>query len=151
MPRQTALTAKPRLIIIAADYHPEITAVMIKTAADTAHQAAAVILAIHRVPGCFELPLITQHILRQKEADALVVLGYIEKGETLHGEIMGQVVYRSLVDLQLKFGLPIGLGIIGPGATLKQAQARQESTARAAVNAALASYQLLNPSYTSDV
>ena len=56
--------------------------------------------------------------------DGLVVLGYIERGETLHGEVMGHVVHTALVQLQLKYRKPVGIGIIGPGATAEQAQAQ---------------------------
>jgi hypothetical protein len=48
---------------------------------------------------------------------------------------MGHVVRRSLVELQLKVKKPIGLGIIGPGATEEQALVRQSSCAKNAVYA----------------
>ena len=74
----------------------------------------------------------------------LVVLGYIERGETLHGEVMGHVVHAALVQLQLSHRKPIGLGIIGPGATAEQAEARKVSSARAAVHAALRCREVLS-------
>jgi 6,7-dimethyl-8-ribityllumazine synthase len=94
------------------------------------------------VPGCYELPFVANLAFQRSDCDFLVAVGYIERGETLHGEVMGHVVSRALVDLSLKHEKPIGLGIIGPGATLDQANKRKEEYARAAVRAALACLSL---------
>ena len=72
------------------------------------------------MPGSYEMPLIADVLLGREDVDALVVLGYIERGETLHGEVMGNVVHAALVQLQLKHRKPMGLGVIGPGATPEQ-------------------------------
>jgi 6,7-dimethyl-8-ribityllumazine synthase len=88
-----------------------------------------------RVPGCYEMPLVADFELASPDVFGLIVLGYIERGETLHGEVMGHVVSRSLVELQLTVKKPIGIGIIGPGATPAQAQVRQVACAKSAVYA----------------
>jgi 6,7-dimethyl-8-ribityllumazine synthase len=56
---------------------------------------------------------------------------------------MGHVVQQTLVDLQLKHRKPVGIGIIGPGATLEQAEKRKVDYARAAVRAAVRSWSVL--------
>jgi len=128
---------KLRLAVVAADFHEKLTEVMLAAAADEAAQGGAIIVSTQRVAGCYETPLAAERTLRKRKIDALVVLGCIEKGETLHGEVMGHVVHRALVEASLRYDKPVGLGIIGPGATPKQAEARKESTARAAVRAVL--------------
>ncbi len=128
---------KLRLAVVAADFHEALTAVMLAAAADEAAQGGATIVATVRVAGCYETPLAAERLLARRKVDALVVLGCIEKGETLHGEVMGHVVHRALVESSLRHDKPVGLGIIGPGATPKQAEARKESTPRAAVRAVL--------------
>ena len=67
--------------------------------------------------------------------DAAICLGIIEKGQTLHGAAMGNAVIKSVIDLQLDFNKPIGLGIIGPGAEPEHIPPRIEKHARAAVDA----------------
>jgi 6,7-dimethyl-8-ribityllumazine synthase len=137
------MTNQPiKIIIIAADFHQVIADNMIKAAKKELINYRANLLKTIRVPGCYEIPLAAQTIIQQSKPDCLVILGYIERGYTMHGEIMGHVVLQALVSLQLKHNMPMGLGIIGPGATLKQAKARWESTARGAVRAALSSHQL---------
>lgn len=108
---------------------------MLAAAEDEAERACVPVVLTVRVPGCYETPLVAEHVLRRRNVAALVVLGCIERGETLHGEVMGHVVHRSLVEASLRHDKPVGLGIIGPGATPKQADARKDSSARAAVRA----------------
>ena len=131
-----------RLIVIAADFNQAIVGPMIEAACQEMQSSGATLGDVVTVPGCYELPLLAQRQLRRESVDGLVVLGYIERGETLHGAVMGQVVHGTLVDLELKHGKPIGLGIIGPGATLEQAMARKADYARAAVRAVLRVGQL---------
>src|SRR5262245_61270051 len=126
-----------RVAVVAADFNQAIVGPMIETAEAELRHAKATVTGIYRVSGCYEAPLIANALLASAGIDALIVLGYIEQGETLHGEVMGHVVHAALVDLQLKYNKPIGLGIIGPGATLDQAEVRKVRSARSAVRAAL--------------
>ncbi len=133
-----------RLAIVAADFHQKLTEAMLASAKDEAERQGATVSITLRVSGCYETPLIAENVLARRDIDALVVLGCIERGETLHGEVMGHVVHRRLVDASLMIGKPIGLGIIGPGATPKQAEARKDASARAAVRAAVRSLTALS-------
>ena len=123
------------IAIVAADFHAALTDAMLEAAADEALRTGARIVHSVRVPGCYETPLVAEHVLARRDVEALVVLGCIERGETLHGEVMGHVVHRALVEASLRHDKPVGLGIIGPGATPKQAEARKDASARAAVRA----------------
>src|SRR5262245_30711766 len=134
-------TAGVRLALLAADFNEALVAVMIRAAQQEVEALGATVVRVVRVPGCYEVPLLADLLLGDPATDVLVVLGYIEKGETLHGEVMGHVVHASLVRSQLAHKKPVGIGIIGPGATPEQAEARKESYARSAVRAALTSLQ----------
>lgn len=127
-----------RIAIVAAAYNKDIVEPMIAAARDEAGKLEVAVEREVRVPGSFELPLVTAALLDKNRIDAVVALGYIEKGETLHGEVIGHVVYRALIELQLEHAKPVGIGIIGPGATVAQAEVRKDGYARAAVRAALA-------------
>src|SRR6266403_4962416 len=134
-----------RITIIAAEFNSELMEGMIEAATQEAQDAGATLVRVLRVPGCYEAPLIAKLQLAHDEVDALVVLGFIERGETLHGEVMGNVVHAALVRLELKYHKPIGLGIMGPGATQEQAEERKSDYARAAVRAALRMSELALP------
>ena len=130
-------------VLVAAEFNQPLVDVMIASAQDEMKQLGIELSHVLRVPGCYELPLSCGVALALPSVQLVVALGYIERGETQHGEVMGHVVHRALVDLSLNHGKPIGLGIIGPGATAAQAELRKESYARAAVRAALASLRAL--------
>jgi 6,7-dimethyl-8-ribityllumazine synthase len=128
--------------ILAADFNKQIVDPMIEAVTKDAAAASRRAEPIVRVPGSYELPLAADLILSSPACAGLVVLGYIETGETLHGEVMGHVVHQALVDLSLKHRKPVGIGIIGPGASLAQAEARKVDYARAALRACLAALEV---------
>ncbi|HWP08020.1 MAG TPA: 6,7-dimethyl-8-ribityllumazine synthase [Polyangiaceae bacterium] len=131
--------AGPRVAIVSADFHEAIAAAMLASANSEAQTFGARVVETVHVSGCYETPLMTERLLGQKGIDAVIVLGCIERGETLHGEVMGHVVHRALLESSLQYDKPVGLGIIGPGATPAQATARTDGTARSAVRAAMRS------------
>lgn len=130
---------KPVVAVISADFNKAIVGPMTDAALITVKALGCDIGPVISVPGCIEIPLILDAVLQRREVDAVAVLGYIEKGETLHGEVMGHVVYAAMTDLSLMYGKPVGLGIIGPGATLDQAKKRNVAYGKAAVEAAVKS------------
>mgnify|MGYP001169365172 CR=1 FL=1 len=86
------------------------------------------------VPGAFEVPLATKRLL-DAGCDGVVTLGVIERGQTLHGQAMGDAVMSALIGLQLEYDCPIGLGIIGPGADPEHIEPRLVPHAKAAIEA----------------
>lgn len=134
---------KKRISIVIGDFHKDLAEEMIEFAKDEMKNVGIEPASIVRVAGSYEVPLVVDTLLAQPKMEAVIVLGYIEKGETMHGEVMGQVVHTALVKLQLKYNKPVGMGIIGPGATPTQAQVRKEGAARGAVKAVLRSLATL--------
>lgn len=146
MPKHAASKKKSspvRIAIIAADFNKTIVTPMVESAKKTAKNLGCTADIVISVPGSFEVPLVLDAVLQRADVDCAAVLGYIEKGQTLHGEVMGHVVYKAIIDLELTYGKPVGLGIIGPGATLEQAQQRNVSYGEAAVAAAVRSLACL--------
>jgi 6,7-dimethyl-8-ribityllumazine synthase len=140
-----------RCVIVAADFNHEIVDTMIDEATREAVAAGVEVLEVLRVPGSYELPLIADVQLARTEVDFIIILGFIERGETQHGEVMGHVVQQAFVESQLKYRKPAGIGIIGPGATLEQARKRKVEYARAAVRAAVQSCRLLRIQLAKDL
>ncbi len=128
--------------IIAAEFNKPLIDAMVEHASDELQRLGVKLQQVVRVPGTYEVPLIASAMLASS-VSFVVVLGYIERGETLHGEVMGHVTHQAIVQLSLEHAKPVGIGIIGPGATAEQADIRKEDYARAAVRAALASLKAL--------
>lgn len=87
------------------------------------------------VPGSIEVPLALKRLLMQEEIDGVAVLGIIERGQTKHGLVMGHAVTNAIIQLQLEFMKPVGLGILGPEILPDQIEPRLEPYARKAVEA----------------
>jgi 6,7-dimethyl-8-ribityllumazine synthase len=64
-------------------------------------------VALHLVPGAFEIPLVVREVALKKDTDAIVALGVILQGETAHAQHLGQVVTSALQQISLEFGVPV--------------------------------------------
>ena len=103
-----------RLAIVAATFNPEVTDAMVARAVARAKQLGVAVEVV-RVPGTFEVPLALRRLLRRKDIDAGVAIGALIQGQTDHDDLLAHSVARALLDLQIRTGKPIGLGITGPG------------------------------------
>jgi len=131
-----------RLAIVAAEFNREVTDVMVERALARAKERGIRVTSVVRVPGTFEIPLAVRRLLERADVDAAVAIGAVIKGETLHDEALMAIVPKALMDVGLRSGKPVGLGITGPGMTDAQALARVDKGADA-VDAALAMHELL--------
>ena len=118
---------KIRIAIVVSEFNKEITYKMSDLAKENVNkQNDATLNYVCYVPGCYDMPLIINELLRRKDVDAVITLGAIIKGETKHDELIANSVANSLIDLSLKFRKPVILGVSGPGITLQQARDRIE-------------------------
>ncbi|CAL6292954.1 unnamed protein product [Bathycoccus prasinos] len=116
--------AKVKLGIVIGEFHDQLMNRMLEDARLSALAMNAEITRVVFVPGTYEAPLILENMLMDDSLDAACVLGYIEKGSTLHGEEMGNTCSLIFKQLELEYRKPVGMGIIGPGATAEQAETR---------------------------
>lgn len=123
--------------IVVGEFHKALAKEMLASAEAEIKKSKHDVAEVIWVPGSYEAPLAMQHILSRSDVDGAVLLGYIERGETMHGEVMGHVVHAAMVELMFKYGKPIGIGVIGPGATKEQAEKRKASYGAKAAKAAI--------------
>lgn len=69
-------------------------------------------IEITRVAGALEIPFACQKIIEKKKTDAIITLGAIIRGETSHYELVCSNTYKGIMDVQLKYGVPIIFGIL---------------------------------------
>lgn len=92
------------------------------------------------VPGSFEIPLACQRLAKTKKYDALVAIGCVIKGETDHYYYICNEASRGVMNVMLKYNIPIGFGVLTTQ-NLEQAQIRsggKGNKGREAAEAALA-------------
>lgn len=128
------------IAVVCGSYHKKEIEMMLELATDQAEKEGLTISQVVWVPGAMEVPLALSRIIASdapydNEIVGAACLGIIEKGQTQHGLAMGQAVLKSIIDMQLSWNKPIGLGIIGPGAEPEHIAPRLEPHARAAISA----------------
>jgi 6,7-dimethyl-8-ribityllumazine synthase len=124
-----------RIAIVCGSFHKTEIERMLVFARQQADEEGLEVVEVVWVPGAMEVPLALDRLLSGDDIDGAACLGIIERGQTQHGLVMGQVVTKAIIELQLVHDKPIGLGIIGPGAEPEHIGPRLEPHARAAVSA----------------
>jgi len=60
-----------------------------------------------RVPGAFEIPVVVRELASQKNADAIIAIGVILKGETDHAKNLSHSVTAALQEIAVTHGVPV--------------------------------------------
>lgn len=134
--------APVKLAIVWSKFNGRITRPMLREAQDEARKRKAVVIREIAVEGAFDIPTAAREVLKWTDADAVVTLGAVVKGETQHDELVAHRAADALLRLAAETGKPVALGITGPGMTWEQAIARIPN-ARFTVRAALAQVEAL--------
>ncbi|MGI9821688.1 6,7-dimethyl-8-ribityllumazine synthase [Agromyces sp. Marseille-Q5079] len=99
-----------RVVIVAGSWHDVITDALIAGATRTL-EASGAEFSLVRVPGSFELPVVSKAAL-EAGADAVVALGVIIRGGTPHFEYVSAAATDGLTRVALDTGKPVGFGVL---------------------------------------
>ena len=99
-----------KVTIVAGQWHTEISDGLL-AGAHRALEAAGVEITEVRVPGSFELPVVSKAAL-ENGADAVVALGVIIRGGTPHFEYVSAAATDGLTRVALDTGKPVGFGVL---------------------------------------
>ncbi len=69
-------------------------------------------VAVYKVPGSFEIPLLALKVAGSKKFDAVICLGTIIRGQTPHFEYIAYEVTRGISQAGMETGVPVVFGII---------------------------------------
>jgi 6,7-dimethyl-8-ribityllumazine synthase len=130
-----------KLGIVAADFNFDVTSLMLERARRHAEFLGAEMLVLH-VPGVFDMPAVIKRLLARKDIDAVVLIGAVIKGDTLHDEVIMHATAQAAAQLAVQSGKPVGFGVTGPGMTREQAIDRIDN-ARNAVESVIRLLQTL--------
>jgi 6,7-dimethyl-8-ribityllumazine synthase len=76
------------------------------------------------VPGAFEIPLAARRAAQTGRFDAVVCLGCLIKGETMHFEYIAEATSHGIMDAASSTGVPMAFGVL---TTLTDAQAAERA------------------------
>lgn len=108
--------------IVKASFNSDITNQQLNSAQELLNQHN-IAFDVIEVAGCFEIAYALQQQATSEQYDALVALGCLIKGETIHFEVISYGIAEAIMNLITKHDLPIGFGIITAN-TKEQALAR---------------------------
>ena len=82
---------------------------------------------LHRIDGSFEIPQLMNIKLKSKKYCAALALGCIIKGQTPHFDFISSSISDSIMDLSIKYSLPIANGVLN---CLYKKQAKLRSSSK---------------------
>ncbi len=134
-----------KIAIVVSRFNEDITGKMLNGAVEALekNKVKKNNIKIIWVPGSFEIPLTCQKLAMTKKYHALVALGCVIKGETDHYYFVAGESIRGIMEVMLKFNIPIGMGIITTN-NLKQARERSGAKNNKGAEAASAVLEMLN-------
>lgn len=122
---------KIKIGLVVAEFNRDITYMMEVSAREHAEILGADITETIRVPGVFDVPFGIKKMLTKGKVDAIATIGCVIEGETDHDELVAQHAARKIMDMGLDFGIPVTLGISGPGMGRPAAHKRVDYAKRA--------------------
>ena len=69
-------------------------------------------ISIYKVPGSFEIPVITKKLAQAGKADGILCLGALIRGDTPHFDFLSAEVTKGLAQIAMEDGLPVSYGIL---------------------------------------
>ncbi len=123
--RGTVFGRGRRVGVVASRFNEEVTIKLLEGAVEclVRHGVRFEDVDVVWVPGAWELPAAAERMLATERYDALVVVGAVIRGETLHFDYVAGAAARGLANLQHEFVTPIGFGLLTTD-TDAQAEAR---------------------------
>jgi 6,7-dimethyl-8-ribityllumazine synthase len=98
--------------IVCAEWNEEITEKMLQQCISVLEKHEVKKIELIKVPGSFEIPYAVLQLCKGKKMDAIIALGCIIKGETIHDEVLAYSVTDALMQLTLEHEKPIVLGVL---------------------------------------
>lgn len=111
-----------RFAVIVSEFNPEVTGGLLEGALETlagAEVRPADITVVH-VPGAFEIPLVALRLAGSGGFDAVICLGCLIKGDTMHFEYIADATSKGIMEASAVTGVPVTFGVL---TTLTEEQA----------------------------
>ncbi len=69
-------------------------------------------VTVYRTPGAFELPTVSHTVLQHKKVDALIALGCLIRGDTIHFDLIASEATKGLLAASRDSGTPVTFGLL---------------------------------------
>ncbi|MDX2133099.1 MAG: 6,7-dimethyl-8-ribityllumazine synthase [Planctomycetota bacterium] len=115
----------PEVVVVVSRYNAAVTDRLLDgaRAAFDARADDRWALRVVEAPGAFEIPVLCLAAASLEHTEGVLALGCIIKGETIHDRVLADAVTGALLDIMLRTGVPVSLGVLTVN-TAAQARAR---------------------------
>jgi 6,7-dimethyl-8-ribityllumazine synthase len=115
-----------RFAIVVARFNEEVTEGLLAGARATlaAADVADSDITVVRVPGAFEIPIAAQRLAETGRFDAIICLGCLIKGDTMHFEYIADAASHGIIEAAAATGVPLAFGVL---TTLTEEQATERA------------------------
>ncbi|MBN2644754.1 MAG: 6,7-dimethyl-8-ribityllumazine synthase [Desulfuromonadaceae bacterium] len=97
-----------------------------------------------RVPGAFEIPLVTKKLAQSSRYDAIICLGAVIRGATPHFDYVSAEVSKGIASVSLDTSVPVAFGVLTTD-TIEQAVERAGTKAgNKGFEAAMTAIEMVN-------
>ena len=101
-------------------------------------------IEVVRVPGAYEIPLLTQKMVKSGRYDAIICLGAVIRGATPHFDFVANEAAKGIAQVSLDSGIPVMFGVLTTD-TIQQAIERSGSKAgNKGSDCAIAAVEMIN-------
>jgi 6,7-dimethyl-8-ribityllumazine synthase len=109
---KTVRASRGTFAIVASRYNSQFVDAMLRAARSELIRSGATVRVV-RVPGAYEIPVVaaklarTSHNTQHAALSAILCLGVILRGQTVHAAHIGDAVSRALMEIQLETEVPV--------------------------------------------
>jgi 6,7-dimethyl-8-ribityllumazine synthase len=103
-----------RFAIVVSRFNEEITSGLLSGARSALLEAAvnAEDVTVIQVPGAFEIPVAALHAAQEGRFDAVICLGCLIKGDTMHFEYIAEAASQGIMNVSVSTGVPVAFGVL---------------------------------------
>ncbi len=103
-----------RFAIVASRWNDFISSRLLEGALDALERLGTEekLVAVYRVPGAFEIPLLALTLADSEKFDAIICVGTIIRGQTPHFDFIAGEVTRGIGEAALQTGVPVVFGVV---------------------------------------
>jgi 6,7-dimethyl-8-ribityllumazine synthase len=115
-----------RFAIVVSHYNEDVTRGLLGGAMHALSEAGVSdedVVVLH-VPGAFEIPLTARRAAETGRFDAVICLGCVIKGDTMHFEFIAGAATQGIAQVATATGVPMAFGVL---TTLTEEQARERA------------------------
>jgi 6,7-dimethyl-8-ribityllumazine synthase len=135
-----------RFALVASRWNDFLTSRLVEGALDALERLGAEekSVALFKVPGSFEIPLLARKLAASGKYDAVICLGTVIRGQTPHFEYIAGEVTKGIAQAGMETGVPVIYGIVTAD-TLEQAIDRAGvKSGNKGFDAAMSAVELVN-------